>query len=61
VRHDGEELLLVLTGVIRLHTERHEPADLRLGDSAYHDATMGHTVISLSDEDATILWITSLA
>lgn len=61
VRHDGEEFLLVLTGVIRLYTEFYEPADLRRGDSAYYDATMGHNVISLSDEDATILWVTSLA
>ena len=28
---------------------------------AYYDATMGHNVISLSDEAATILWVTSLA
>ena len=60
VRHDGEEFLFVLTGVIRLYTEFYEPIDLRRGDSAYYDATMGHDVISLSDEDATILWVTSL-
>ncbi len=60
VRHDGEEFLLVLTGVARLYTEFYEPVDLRRGDSAYYDATMGHNVISLSDEDATILWVTSL-
>jgi len=34
--------------------------DLRRGDSAYYDASMGHNVISLSEEDATILWVTSL-
>ena len=61
VRHDGEEFLYVLTGVIRLYTEFYEPVELRRGDSAYYDATMGHNVISLSDEDATILWVTSLA
>lgn len=61
VRHDGEEFLLVLTGVIRLYTEFYEPVELRRGDSAYYDASMGHNVISLSDEDATILWVTSLA
>jgi len=60
VRHEGEEFLYVLTGVIRLYTEFYEPVDLRRGDSAYYDATMGHNVISLSDEDATILWVTSL-
>jgi transcriptional regulator with XRE-family HTH domain len=60
VRHDGEEFLFVLTGVVRLYTEFWEPVDLRRGDSAYYDATMGHNVVSLSDEDATILWVTSL-
>ncbi|MGB8813098.1 MAG: XRE family transcriptional regulator [Paracoccaceae bacterium] len=61
VRHDGEEFLYVLTGVIRLYTEFYEPVDLRRGDSAYYDASMGHNVISVSEEDATILWVTSLA
>ena len=61
VRHDGEEFLYVLTGVVRLCTEFYEPIEMRRGDSAYYDATMGHNVISTSDEDATILWVTSLA
>ena len=61
VRHEGEEFLYILTGVIRLYTEFYEPVELRRGDSAYYDATMGHNVISLSEEDATILWVTSLA
>ena len=60
VRHDGEEFLFVLTGVARLYTEFHEPVDLRRGDSAYYDASMGHNVVSLSPEDATILWVTAL-
>jgi transcriptional regulator with XRE-family HTH domain len=61
VRHEGEEFLFVLTGIIRLYTEFYEPVDMRRGDSAYYDATMGHNVISVSPEDATILWVTSLA
>ena len=60
VRHEGEEFLDVLTGVIRLYTEFYEPVELRRGDSAYYDGTMGHNVIALSDEAATILWVTSL-
>jgi mannose-6-phosphate isomerase-like protein (cupin superfamily) len=60
VRHDGEEFLYVLTGMARLYTEFYEPLDLRRGDSVYYDATMGHNLISLSDEDATVLWVTSL-
>ena len=61
VRHDGEEFLYVLTGVIQLYTEFYEPIEMRRGDSAYYDASMGHNVVSLSDDDATILWVTSLA
>lgn len=60
VRHDGEEFLYVLTGIVRLYTEFYEPVELRRGDSAYYDATMGHNVISTSQDDATILWVTSL-
>lgn len=60
VRHDGEEFLYVLTGVIQLYTEFYEPVEMRRGDSAYYDATMGHNVISTSADDAMILWVTSL-
>lgn len=60
VRHDGEEFLYVLTGVVRLYTEFYAPVEMRRGDSAYYDAAMGHNVISVSSEDATILWVTSL-
>jgi transcriptional regulator with XRE-family HTH domain len=60
VRHDGEEFLYVLTGVIRLYTEFYEPIEMRRGDTAYYDASMGHNVVSLSDDDATILWVTAL-
>ena len=60
VRHDGEEFLFVLTGVVRLFTEFYEPIELRRGDSAYYDAAMGHNVVSVSEDDATVLWVTSL-
>jgi len=60
VRHDGEEFLYVLTGQLRLFTEFYEPVELKRGDSAYYDAAMGHNVVSISVEDATILWVTSL-
>lgn len=60
VRHDGEEFLYVLTGAVRLITEFYEPVEMKRGDSAYYDASMGHNVISVSEEDAMILWVTSL-
>ena len=60
VRHDGEEFLYVLTGIITIYTEFYEPIEMRRGDSAYYDASMGHNVVSISEDDATILWVTSL-
>lgn len=60
IRHDGEEFLYVLTGQVTLFTEFYEPVDLKRGDSAYYDAAMGHNVISISADDATLLWVTSL-
>ena len=61
VRHEGEEFLYVLTGAVRLYTEFYEPVEMKRGDSAYYDAAMGHNVVSVSQDDATILWVTSLA
>lgn len=60
IRHDGEEFLYVLTGSVMLFTEYYEPVEMKRGDSAYYDASMGHNVVSISDEDALVLWVTSL-
>jgi len=60
VRHDGEEFLYVHTGAVRLLTGFYEPIETRRGDSACLDASMGHNVVSVSEDDATILWVTSL-
>lgn len=60
VRHDGEEFLYVLTGVVEFYSEFYEPVQLKRGDSAYYDASMGHNVISVSQDDAMILWVTSI-
>ncbi len=59
VRHDGEELLYVLSGEVEFFSEFYEPVKLSAGDSAYYDATMGHNMISTSAEDALVLWVTS--
>ncbi len=59
VRHDGEELLYVLSGEVEFFSEFYEPVRLGAGDSAYYDATMGHNMISTSTEDALVLWVTS--
>ncbi|WP_435235091.1 helix-turn-helix domain-containing protein [Psychromonas sp. PT13] len=59
IRHDGEEFLLVLSGEITFFSEFYEPVNLKEGDSVYYDANMGHMLISISEEDALILWITA--
>lgn len=59
VRHDGEELLYVLSGEVEFYSEFYEPVRLGVDDSAYYDATMGHNMISTSAEDALVLWVTS--
>jgi len=59
VRHSGEEYLLVLEGEVQLITEFYEPVNLVEGDSVYYDAMMGHVLISISDIDAHILWVTA--
>jgi len=57
VRHEGEELLLILEGDVLVHTEEYEPLALSEGDSTYFDSTMGHAVVSTSKEDALVLWV----
>ncbi len=59
VRHDGEEFLLILSGEVRFFSEFYEPVILSEGDSVYYDANMGHMLVSVSEEDAHILWVTA--
>ena len=59
VRHDGEEFLLVLKGSIGFYSEFYEPVTLDEGDCVYYDSGMGHACISVSEEDAQILWVST--
>jgi len=59
VRHPGEEFLYVLEGSIAFYSEFYEPAVLDVGDSVYYDSDMGHACVSVSDEDALILWVST--
>lgn len=59
VRHDGEEFLLILEGDILFYSEFYEPVRLVAGDSVYYDANMGHMLVSVSEQDALILWVTA--
>lgn len=58
-RHAGEELLYVLQGEVELFTEFYEPERLASGDCAYLDSRMGHRVISVSPENAVVLWVST--
>jgi uncharacterized cupin superfamily protein len=58
-RHVGEEFVYVLSGEIELFTEFYEPVRLGPGDSWYIDSRMGHRVISVSTEDAQVLWVST--
>ncbi|WP_375175043.1 helix-turn-helix domain-containing protein [Pseudooceanicola sp.] len=55
VSHPGEELIYVLSGEVELHSDLYAPIRLSAGDSVYYDAGMGHALISVSPEDATLL------
>jgi transcriptional regulator with XRE-family HTH domain len=55
VRHDGEEFLMVLEGKIQMFTEFYEPLELAKGDSIYFDSSMGHALVSISEQDAVVL------
>ena len=59
VRHDGEEFMYVLSGVVGFYTEHYEMVEMRRGDSAYYDASMGHNLVSIGPDDAEVLWVTS--
>jgi len=58
-RHRGEEFVYVLEGEVMLYTEFYEPARLKAGESFYIDSRMGHRVISLSPQDAVVLWVST--
>jgi transcriptional regulator with XRE-family HTH domain len=60
-RHRGEEFVYVLEGEVMLYTEFYEPARLKAGESFYIDSRMGHRVISLSEADAIVLWVSTHA
>lgn len=46
IRHDGEEWIYVLDGVLEVHSEFYEPETLEAGDSIYIDSRMGHAYLS---------------
>lgn len=60
-QHSGEEFLYVLSGEIEVHLEDYRPFRLRAGESTYYDSGMRHVVISVPEEDAMVLSVTTSA
>ncbi len=58
-KHEGEELIFVISGVIEVHTELYRPEILQQGDCIYFDSTMEHACINQGDTDAEIFWVCS--
>ncbi|MEX0304772.1 MAG: helix-turn-helix domain-containing protein [Leisingera sp.] len=57
VRHRGEEFMFVLSGELILYTEHYRPLRMGAGDSVYYDSGMGHGCVSVSEDDAKVLWV----
>lgn len=57
--HSGEEFLLVMDGVLILHSEHYAPLHLNAGDSIYFDAGMAHAYLTPDGTPARILVVNS--
>jgi len=57
--HPGEEFLYVIEGEVMVYNEYYKPIKLLVGDSMYFDSSMGHALISTSDNDALVIWIST--
>jgi transcriptional regulator with XRE-family HTH domain len=55
LRHPGEEFVVVLEGVLELHSEFYAPVRLNKGDSIYFDSMMAHGYVAASEEPCRIL------
>jgi transcriptional regulator with XRE-family HTH domain len=59
--HAGEEYVLVLEGMLELHTELYEPILLHKGDSIYFDSSMAHGYVASGEARCMILSVCSTA
>ncbi|QFT61154.1 (S)-2-hydroxypropylphosphonic acid epoxidase (plasmid) [Sulfitobacter sp. THAF37] len=55
--HGGEEFLIVLKGVVEVHTEFYAPVTLQSGECIYLDSTMGHAYLSTGAEEAEVICV----
>ncbi|MGH1542761.1 MAG: helix-turn-helix domain-containing protein [Arenicella sp.] len=56
-QHETEDFFYVLEGEVEVHTEHYPPQKLSKGDSYYMDSRMRHALISTSEQDARLLWV----
>ena len=54
-RHPGEEFNYVLSGEVEFHTDVYAPVRLKVGDSVYFDAEMGHAHTRVGNAKCTML------
>ena len=54
-RHPGEEFNYVLSGELEFHTDVYAPVRLKVGESVYFDAEMGHAHTKVGNATCTIL------
>jgi transcriptional regulator with XRE-family HTH domain len=54
-RHPGEEFNYVLSGEVEFHTDVYAPVRLKVGDSVYFDAEMGHAHTKIGNAKCTML------
>ncbi len=57
--HDGEEVVVVLSGEIDLHQENAEPTRLRTGDSACFESGLRHCFVCVGSRPARILSVST--
>lgn len=59
ITHEGEEVIYVLAGRVKLITQFYEAVILEPGDCVYFDSTMGHVCLAHGLEDAEVFWVCS--
>lgn len=58
-RHQGEEVVYVISGELALYTDTYTPARLKAGDTAYFDSGMGHAYVAVGEEPCRIFSVFS--
>ena len=57
--HEGEEVVIVLSGMIDLHLEGQKPLKLGTGDSACFDCGVRHAFVSVGDHPAHMISVST--